>query len=239
MAIAEGTQPVPVTSTTNVATTAAFTPPSNCTLVAVCAIGNSTGTGTVTGAVTDSLGGVWTLAKRQNVAQTGAEVWTRPVVGAGASMTVTLTGAPTANGKGTQLTVRSLTGNGLAVGASAGASGASAQVNITPQAIGSYLVCAVADSDTSHTLTILAADTTFLLTQDATNGETYASCKQTALTSVLTATAIGFSGTTGASTQVAAVEIKETVAAVPNPPARARKPAGRNNRTLVQGSFPR
>jgi hypothetical protein len=226
VAIAEtANAPAATGGTTTAVTSASFTPTASSLLVAVCVIGNSTGSGTVTGTLSDSLTGAWTLVKRQNAAGlASSEVYVQDVGASPAARTVTLTGTGGTNAKGTSLVVKNLTGaaaaasqTGVTVGSTAGTTAA---LSITPGATGSYLVHALGYNPSSLTLTANANSTSLRATADATNGETYGICKGTNASTASTAVSLGWTNTgltSGSAVQVAA-EILASTGSTPADP---------------------
>lgn len=224
MAIAEdASAPVALTSTTNVATTASFTPPAGALIVCMCVVGNSTGTATLqTGTVTWGSGGngTWTLAKRINTSsEVSAEIWYCQLAGAPGASTITLTGTAT-TGKGTQLTTKVVTGaasGAAAIGANVSASATSFQIAITTTVTGSQVYMCTGQNASSAVLVANGSTTTLLATADATNGERYYSGKATALTGTPGAITVGSSSTGVATSQTVAVEILAATAAAAIP----------------------
>ena len=213
MALAVGTSPAPVTGTGTTATTASFTPAASSLLVAVAATGNSAGSGTITGAVTDSLSSTWTLLKRMNTAGDGsAEVWAMDAGASPAARTVTLTGTSS----GVALSVAVFTGavttsQILTAGASTSRSATAWTIALTPNLSGSLIVASFVESVAAVALTANAATSVaapFQAVNDATNGETYALCVGSATTTGGSAQTLGFTNT-AAATEAVAVEIAD------------------------------
>jgi len=218
VSITEGTQPAALQWTgawTTNQTTASFNPESGALLVALVAGDGIGSTGTITASVTDSLGGSWTLLKRQN-ANTSlvggtAEVWCRDSPGTALTVSTSTSGAAAAPGG--QLVVRTLIG-ALATasqpGATAGASPASAAVQVSVAAgTGNKIYGAALNYDTSTVMTVLGNTTAISQFADATNGDTWEAFKSTGDTAG-TAT-YGYSTTHNA--MIAAVEIKAAASA--------------------------
>ena len=219
MSITEGTQPVAKTWTGawtsgSPQTTASFTPESGALLVALLSgDGNPTG-GNVTGAISDSLTGTWTLLLRTNTAgsNTGgtAEVWCRDSTNTSMTVTATCSGS-TANGG--QLVVRTLIG-ALATASQPGATGT--KNNDTPATVqasvaagtGNMIYAAAFNFDTSTAMTVLGNTTSINAFADATNGDNWAAFKSSGDTAG-TAT-YGYS--TSVRGMLSAVEIKASAA---------------------------
>ena len=211
--IEDSSTPVPVFTASTVSTTASFTPPANSLLVAVCNLGAASGT--VTGTVTDSLSGVWSLRVRQNAASSGsAEIWVRDVGATPSAMTVTLTGS---TGNSTQLSVRVVTNAGSAAQQQAGATAVKAtspaDIPITAVAAGSQIYTSMVYTSASQALVVDSNTTAILSTQDATNGQTNGSAKMAGLTSAPGAYTVGWTNTVAA--EAVAVEIIAPLSATP------------------------
>jgi hypothetical protein len=231
--VAEATSPAPVFTASTVSTTASFTPPANSLLVAVCNLGASSGT--ATGAVTDSLSGVWTLRARQNASGSGsAEIWVRDVGATPSAMTVTLTGS---TGNSSQLSVRVVTGAGAVaqqqVGATAVKTTSPADIPITAVAAGSLVYTSMVYTSAAQVLAVDANTTAILSTQDSANGQTNGSAKRTALTSGPGAVTVGWTNTVAA--EAVAVEIIAPLASTP-PSLRATS-AGNTGTNATATSF--
>lgn len=214
MSITEGTQPAVKTWTgvwTTAQATASFTPEAGALLVALVAGDGDGNAGVVTGTVTDSLSGSWTLLKRQNANSSTiggtCEVWCRDSPAAAMTVSVAASGAGATFGGG-QLVVRTLIG-ALATasqnGATAGATTVAAAVQVSVAAgTGSKVYGAAFNYDNATVMTVLANTTIVNAFSDATNVDTWEAFKSTADTAG-TAT-YGYSTTHNA--MVAAVEIK-------------------------------
>lgn len=227
MAITEdtGNQPAAVTTTgvwTGTAlTTAAFSAQAGTLIVAILAgFGNSTAA--VTGAITDSLSGSWTLLKRQNgftsgVTQGTAEVWARYVATAPGSMTVKAV-ASANGGPGGQLVVRCLLGaNPTQPGAlgghdTGGGAGQSAAQCSVAAGTGNVIYGAAMNSDSATLLTVLGNTTSVAAFSDSTNGITEHAFKSTSTTAG-TAT-YGYS--TSVHHDMCAVELLAAAASIPD-----------------------
>jgi hypothetical protein len=197
VAITEDTanQPVTVTWTgvsTTAHTTAAFTPTAGSLLVALVDIDGSSASGSlVTGAVTDSVVGTWTLLARQNTIAVGnvggtAEVWIRYLPSAPGSMTVSVTGSGTGIANGGQLTVRSLLGaastqSGNATAGATPFGGAADSVSVAAGA-GNWIYGAAFNFNDSGAWVVLANTTAITATVDATNGDNWMAFKSSAAT---------------------------------------------------------
>jgi len=212
MAITEGTQPAAVTWTgawTTAQTTASFTPEAGALLVALLSADVPT-PGSGTGSITDSLGGTWTLLKRQNSTTANvaglAEVWVRDSPGAALTVSATQVTGVAANGG--QLTVRTLIGALPAAsqnGATAGNIFDTGAVQVSVAAgTGNKVYGSAFNWTASTAMTVLGNTTSITAFADATNGDNWASFKSTGDTA---GTAIyGYSTVTQG--QIAAVEIK-------------------------------
>lgn len=212
MAITEGTQPVAKTWTGNwntAQTTASFVPESGALLVALLSADGDASNPT-TGAITDSLGGSWTLLKRQNAQVVGVvggtcEVWCRD--SPGASLTVSATGT-SGLFPGGQLTVRTLIGalpTAQQNGATGGATLQAAAVQISVAAgTGNKVYGAAFNFDNSTVMAVTGNTTAITAFSDTTNGDTWECFKSTGDTAG-TAT-YGYS--TSHNGMIAAAEIK-------------------------------
>jgi len=217
MAITEGTQPAAVTWTgawTTAQTTASFTPEAGALLIALLSADVPVA-GSGTGSITDSLGGTWTLLKRQNsttanVAGT-AEVWVRDSPGAALTVSATQVTGTAANGG--QLTVRTLIGALPAAsqnGATAGNIFDTGAVQVSVAAgTGNKIYGSAFNWTASTAMTVLGNTTAITAFADATNGDNWAAFRSTGDTAG-TAT-YGYSTVTQG--QIAAVEIKAAAAA--------------------------
>jgi hypothetical protein len=201
----DASSPTSLTNTTVAAlTTASFTPPAGSLIVATGDVGNSAGSGAQTGAITDSLSGTWVTDKSLTTAGDGSTyIFRRTTATTNTAMTVTFTPTGT-NAKGNQLSVCVLDGATGSLGATASIATAW-HTNITPTAIGSFVICAGVNVAASATLALETGCTALLDTADATNGETYGSCYLTAGTVSLAAVAVGWT-TTAAQAQFVAAE---------------------------------
>jgi hypothetical protein len=211
MAIAEsGTAPASVQSATNVATTASFTPVANSLLIAEVTVGNSTGSGLTTGAITDSLSSTWTLLKRSNISGSGcSEVWGMDAGASPAARTVTLTGTASV-GQGTVLTVKVLTGAAAVascLGASVAQGTTATSASITTTTAGSYVAGGVSHSEANVALTANGSTTLDSNFADASNGSSYATFHATSLTGTPGAIILGLSTATSANYVIALAEI--------------------------------
>jgi len=209
----DASSPTPSTNTTVAAlTTASFTPPAGSLIVACAVVGNSAGSGTQTGAMTDSLSGSWTTDNSETTSGSGAcYVFRRTTATSGAAMTCTMTPTGT-NAKGNQLAVVVLDGATGSVG-NKGQSTTALHASITPSAIGSLIVCAGVLVTSSVALTQETGFTALLSTQDGTNGETYGSNILTTATSSLSAITYGWTNTNTGSQSCAAEYPPSAVAA--------------------------
>jgi hypothetical protein len=210
--------PAAVTATTTSATTASFTPPANTLLVAVAECGNTTGTGTVTAPVTDSLSSSWTLLHRANGDGNGStEVWAMDTGSSPAARTVTVTGTGGAQAIGVALNVTVLAGTKPAAtveGASAAANATTAYtVTITTTAAGSLVVGGITRWISAVTLVTDAATRSWQSVSDATNTESYGAWRAAAVTGTPGATTFGYTNAAAASNSLVAVEL--LAAAVP------------------------
>jgi hypothetical protein len=235
VAISEDTanQPVAVHPTGTTATTASFTPSAGSLLVALVAVdGNTSGATTVT--LSDSQTATWTLLKRvnafsaTNILGGSAEVWCRDA--SGGALTVTASGWAASGGN---LTVRTLLG-AAATASQTGATGASTTgasvpptAILTPTTIGSWVYGACLDYTTNATLTANASSTLIDQFVDATNGDTWATFKGSAATSVLSSTTYGFTNV-NAQYNVAAAEILPAAGAAASIPRTPVQQQGRD-----------
>ena len=209
--------PLAVFSNTVAVTTASFTPPANSVLVAVCAVGNSTGSGAQTLTLTDSLSSSWTRLDTYTPA-TGEgllEIHALDIGAGPAARTVTLTGSGT-NGKGVSLGVYCLLGvNAVAsiLGATLHSNATSDNGSITVGTANSLVFVADLDN-TSAALPGMRANTEIdITTNDGTNGQKAAvgHVHDRQATGALT---VGFTFTATAQNGLAAWELKELSTAV-------------------------
>jgi len=201
----DASSPASLTNTTVAAlTTASFTPPAGSLIVATGVTGNTSGSGAQTGAITDSHGGTWVVDKSLTTAGDGSVyIFRRTTAVTNVATTVTYTPTGT-TAAGNQLSVCVLDGATGSLGATASIATAF-HTNITPTAIGSFIICAGCNAAASATLALETGFTALLDTADATNGETYGSCYLTAGTVSLSAVTAGWT-TTAASAQFVAAE---------------------------------
>lgn len=190
MPITEGTQPAVLQWTgawTTNQTTASFTPESGALLVALVS-GDGAANSPITGAVTDSLGGTWTLLKRQNAgtATLGglAEVWCRDSPGTALTVSVKNNNELGAGSTGGQLVVRTLIGALAAAsqtGATGGASPSTGAVQVSVAAgTGNRVYGAAFNYDTSTAMSALANTTVISAFADTTNGDDWEAFKSSA-----------------------------------------------------------
>jgi hypothetical protein len=217
MAITEGTQPAAVTWmdawTGAGKSTAAFVPEAGALLVALVS-GNGDPFTPCTGTVSDSLGGTWTLLKRQNGANSSvggcAEIWCAD--SPGASLTVKVVGDANTR-TGGQLTVRTLIGakpRAQQTGASNGALLDTGLIQISIAAgTGNKIYGAAFNWTNSTAMTVLGNTTAVTAFADSTNLDNWAAYKSTGDTAG-TAT-YGYSDFIAG--QIAGVEILADVAA--------------------------
>lgn len=208
--IQEAASPAAVTGTGSTATTASFTPTANSLLVAVSNVGNTSGSGTNTAAVTDSLGSTWTLERRSNGVNGSSEIWTLDAGASPAARTVTVTGAGT-TATGVALTVKVLTGAAAAAqqtgATNAVTSGTARNISITTTTADSLPVGGYVDVVAAGALTVDANTTAWQTVTDATNTEKYAAFRATNPTATPGAITIGFSTAAGGNGPKVAVEI--------------------------------
>lgn len=214
MAITEGTQPSAVHATGTSGTTGAFTPEKGALLAALFAVNGFSGSAT-TVVVSDSLGGSWTLLKRQNTNTAGiggsAEIWIRDIGSSPASMTVTGDWSVGGGANAGNIVVRTLIGAlpvAQQTGATGGAGGSSIPptCSLSPTQIGSRIYGAGLDWTTNATLTDNANTTSIDQFPDATNGDTWATYKAAVDTTSTGSTAYGWTNA-NAAYNVAAAEI--------------------------------
>lgn len=149
MAIAiSGTAPAGVHSLTKTVTSASFTPAANSTIIALCAVGNSSSSGTTSSLVTDSLGSSWTKIA---VSGTGVtipviELWAMDAGSSPAARTVTMTGQAN-NFNPVDMAILVLTGaNPAASILGATASGNAGTISLSIGTAGSYAVVGIIDT---------------------------------------------------------------------------------------------
>lgn len=202
------------------AVTTAFTPPDNSLLVAICAIGNGAAV-TATGAVTDSLGGSWTLLARGQTGTMGnAEVFCRDI-STGQSMTVTYDSTAADMG----VKVRALSGFAATAsqpGAVATtAAGTTAELALTTTTAGSLPVVALGYQVGAIGPMTPNGSTTEHGDVNGGSGDTYAAGEASSVTGTPGSITLGWSGETGLSDNVmVAVEIlpaAQSAAATPGP----------------------
>ena len=193
MSITEGTQPAAVTWTgawTTNQTTSSFTPESGALLVALVA-GDGNTNSAITDAVSDSLGGTWTLLKRQNAvtATLGgvASVWCRDSPGASLTVSAKNNNELGAGSTGGQLVVRTLIGAKAAAsqnGATGGASPSTGAVQVSVAAgTGGRIYGAAFNYDNSTAMSALANTSVINAFADSTNGDDWEAFKSSADTS--------------------------------------------------------
>lgn len=203
----DSSSPATVTATGSTTTTASFTPPANSLLVAIVSVNNASGSGTVTGTVSDSVSSTWTVVKRQTSTGFGtAEVWMMDAGSSPSARTVTLTGTSS----GVHLSVLALTGAGnlAAQGAvTTGITGTAYTASVTNVGVGSLLVGALCRSSTAVTLTANAFTTAISTVSDATNGATYASFRSPTNTTTQTGPTYGFTNAASSSNTIVMVEV--------------------------------
>lgn len=204
MPITEGTQPSPVqvTGGATTGTTASFTPEPGALLILLVAADGANVTSATTVVVTDSLGGTWTLRKRQNTFVQGppdiggtAEVWIRD--SPGTSLTVTGTWTSTNGGPDGVIVVRTLLGalpTAQQNGATGGSGGTSVppSVTLTPTQIGSRIYGSGLRWVDNATLTPNSDTVDINQFNDASTGDTWTTFKSNADTTSLTSTAYGY-----------------------------------------------
>jgi hypothetical protein len=208
-----GTGPVPIVQiSSNIVTSASFTPTANALMVAIGMVSN-TGAGIISGDVTDSSPSPdWTLvASGTSTAGGWAGVWVMNVGASPSARTVTLSGIGT-GAVGLQLTVRVLTGArpaAVCVGGSNGIGGTTAYtIAVTTTVAGSMLIGGQVDNNTAGTpLVPTAATTAYLSSVDTNQVSRYMSMRRTAITATPGITSIGSDGIAGSNQAMAAVEI--------------------------------
>lgn len=208
-------------------TTASYTPPDNCLLVAYCSMGNGLGSASSLGAVTDSLGGSWTRLAGEASASGGvAEIWARDVV-TGAAMTVTYDPGG-AGASGLDIFVEAF-GRAAAVSGQPGATATNAggtgyAVSITTTVTGSRVVGALGRASDAQTVTPNAA-TTLIGQVNGASGDTAALFRAAFNTSTPGATTLGFTNAPAGVNRIALVEIVPPGPAV-NAPAESADATG-------------
>jgi hypothetical protein len=196
-------------------TTASFTPANNVLLVALCSMGNGTGTASSLGAVTDSLGGVWTrLVGNASTGGGVAEVWCRDVA-TGAAMTVTYDPGGT-GASGLDIIVKQYS-NAQVTAAQRGATaapagGGSYSATITTTVAGSLVVGAYGRGTDAQTVTANAL-TTKLGQVNGSAGDTAALFTAASTTVTPGAVTLGFSNASGGTNWLALAEILPVTAA--------------------------
>src|SRR6266540_2781550 len=211
----DASAPATVTSSTNVATTASFTPAANSLLVAIANAGNNTGVGTITCPVTDSLGSTWTLLKRTNTDPVNGagstEVWAMDAGASPAARTVTATGTGGANAVGTSLCVKVLTGAkpvASVLGTSANPNGGNNYtIALTTTTTGSLVVGGLSRITSAVTLTANGSTTAWQSVSDGTNTETYGAWRALNLTGTPGADTYGYTNAAAAAQVLVAVEL--------------------------------
>lgn len=172
---------------TSAQTTASFTAAANTLIIALLAAGGGSPSLTVTGTITDSLSGGWTLRKRQNTAGTNiggtCEIWVRNGGGSGTgapgAMTVSATVASGTAGPGGQLAVLCLLGADITAnqtGATGGVTNNNAavmQASVTA-GTGNRIYGAALNWTASTAMTVLANTTNVANFVDSTNGDNWA-----------------------------------------------------------------
>lgn len=211
MAIAESANaPANIQATSNVATTASFTPDAGSLVVALVGLGNTTGSGLTTGTVTDSVSSTWVRLGRANVSGSGcSEVWVTDAGSSPAARTVTCTGTAT-TGAGIALAVKTLTGAAAAAaqtGAVATSLGTATSLSITTTVAGSHVYGAIAHSEATVTLVANGITTIINNFADSSNGSCYADIKATSDTGTPGATVLGLTTATSSNYLITLVEI--------------------------------
>ncbi len=222
----DASAPATVTSSTNVATTASFTPAANSLLVAIANAGNNTGVGTITCPVTDSLGSTWTLLKRTNTDPVNGagstEVWAMDAGASPAARTVTATGTGGANAVGTSLCVKVLTGAkpvASVLGASANPNGGNDYtIALTTTAAGSLVVGGLSRITSNVTLTANGSTTAWQSFSDGPNTETYGAWRALNLTGTPGAGTYGYTNAAAAAQVLVAVELLAATVDSPKEP---------------------
>lgn len=211
----DASTPTPVTiSTVGPTTTASFTPPAGSLIVVPLVVNNSTGSGTVTATLVDSLGSTWT-ALDFYISATGsarAALYGLDVASATAR-TVSLTGAGGTNAKGLCLSPLVLNGAepcATCLGNTVHGSGITVSLNIGTAH--SMALGACGNNASSVTWTAQAASTLIKAFADATNGSAAGTWRSTSLDLSTGAQTFGLAGTITAAASHAGWEIKQAVA---------------------------
>jgi hypothetical protein len=209
--IEDSSAPAAVTSTTTTVTSASFTPLATSLIVAIGICGNTTGTGTLTAPITDSLGSTWTLLKRANTAGGGsAEVWGLDSGASPSARTVTVTGTGGANAIGVALCVKVLVGAKPATtvaGASNSITGTAYTIALTSTTIGAMVVGALVDNQVAGALTVNTNTTVWQSVSDTTDTEKYGAWRAITLVSTPGALTYGYTNTAADNQNIAAVEL--------------------------------
>lgn len=202
---------------------AAFSPPANSVLVAMCVANYASLQGPYpTFTVSDSAGGTWTTGPVISTAATYAKVqiFTRPCVSAPGSITVTFSRGSDTNQAELMLAVRVLDGASTSTpqGASARASSNSnsnLQIAITPTVVGS-LIYVVADEAGNTPPIVQSGTTTLASSLDANDGGYLLSGVSSSTTSSLTSQTFGWQVGSGEPWIIAALEIVPSGALAPD-----------------------
>lgn len=225
---------------TSTVTTSPFTPPANSLLICISTVGNTSGAGTLTAPVTDSLGSTWTLLKRANASGTGSnEVWAMNAGASPASRTVTVTGTTGVNATGVACCVKVL----LNAGSLAGQTGATASfagttaysISLTTTTVGSLVVGGLVNIITDvGALLPNAITTAWQAVLDNSNTEKYGAWRATNLTVTPGSATYGYTNAATNNQSMAAVEIlPPTTAAATNAPAGAALGTGTAGDALI------
>jgi hypothetical protein len=205
----DASSPAAVFTTTTSAVTASFTPPANSLLVALVSCGNGPGSGSTTGAVTDSGGNTWTLKKRENRVGDSvgsAEIWAMDAGSSPTARTVTLTSVLA----GSALDVLVLTG--AASLASQTATPVSSITNtyaisVTSTVAGSQIVGSFAQTVTAVTLVVNGITTSYQSINDASGGATHGKWGSSSLTGTPGAATYGYTNAASAGVEIVGWEI--------------------------------
>lgn len=202
-----------VTSTTNVVTSASFTPNANNLLVAIACVGNGNNNSSTGIAITDSVGGTWTsLAVQINTFGTMGGVWVKNAGVSPVAQTVTATGSGPSTA-GTGLIVRQFAGaapaasqNGVVV-SSGQPSNEPYSATINPGTSGSQVVGTYAQSSFSVILTPNSSTSVYGSFTDSTNGDTESAFEAAGMSRAGTPITLGFTNAGTASAVLVLVEI--------------------------------
>jgi len=164
--------------TTVILNTPTFVPVANSVLLAVCCIGNTTGIGTLTGTVTDSLSSGWTkLDEYQAASGSGmVQIWAQDIGASPATRVVTLT-TTTTIGMATVIALYSLLGTQATASILGTVRHSTANLEsdtINVSTANSLVFGAFSDANGTGTATPLSGEMLDLGLTDATNGEKYA-----------------------------------------------------------------